>query len=144
MIVQQVARRSAGDQLQLLVRRPQTHHMGMRPRPGSRQGNMSLRGTHKGEVEGTSQGTVGQIPGYTGFIPKAATNAHANYQANASSTRADMKDTLFASYRRVLPGYVGFQPQSVHNDRSFATADGTTYGAGKAMLIGIVLSLSYR
>merc|ERR1711871_1309252 len=132
--VLQAARKSAGDQLQLLVKRPQTHHMGMRPRPGSRQGNMTLRGKHKGDVEGTTQGTVGQIPGYTGFIPKSETNQHAHTQANLGADRPDMKDSLFASYRRVLPGYRGFQPQSVHNDRSFETAHGTTYGAGNASM----------
>jgi len=129
-----LARKSAGDQLQVLVKRPQTHHMGMRPRPGSRQGNMTLRGQHKGEVGGTTQGTVGQIPGYTGFIPKSETNQHANSQANLDSNRADMKDSLFASYRRVLPGYRGFQPRSVHNNRSFDSQHGTTYGAGNASM----------
>ena len=95
---------------------------------------MAQRGCHKGEVAGTSQGTEGQIPGYAGFMPASDVNSHAKVQADGSGTRPDMKDSLFASFRKVLPGYRGFQPASVHNSRTFETADGTTYGAGNASM----------
>eukprot|EP00657_Telonema_sp_P-1_P010338 TRINITY_DN4722_c0_g1_i1.p1 TRINITY_DN4722_c0_g1~~TRINITY_DN4722_c0_g1_i1.p1 ORF type:complete len:372 (-),score=31.83 TRINITY_DN4722_c0_g1_i1:157-1272(-) len=125
---------ASGGSIQLLVKRPQTHHVGMRPRNGSREGNIGLRGKHKGDVTGTSQCTLGQIPGYTGFIPVSQANQHAKGHADAETSRCDMKDTLFASYRRVLPGYVGFQPKSVHNNRSFLAQPGTTYGAGNVSM----------
>jgi len=127
-------KKAPGSHIQLLVKRPWTHHVGMRPRQGSRQGRMAQRGCHKGEVAGTSQGTEGQIPGYAGFMPASDVNSHAKVQADGSGTRPDMKDSLFASFRKVLPGYRGFQPASVHNSRTFETADGTTYGAGNASM----------
>merc|ERR1712166_1161753 len=103
-------KKAPGSHIQLLVKRPWTHHVGMRPRQGSRQGRMAQRGCHKGEVAGTSQGTEGQIPGYAGFMPASDVNSHAKVQADGSGTRPDMKDSLFASFRKVLPGYRGFQP----------------------------------
>jgi len=134
-LVQNIGQKKGlGSHIQLLVKRPWTHHMGSRPRLGSRQGRMEMRGCHKGEVSGTSQGTQAQIPGYGGFMPASEINTLATTQADGLVTRPDSKDSLFASFRKVLPGYRGFQPASVHNCRSFETADGTTYGAGNASM----------
>jgi len=67
-------------------------------------------------------------------MPSSEVNALAKTQADGINTRADSKDSLFASFRKVLPGYRGFQPASVHNSRSFKAADRTTYGAGNAAM----------
>lgn len=114
--------------------RPKTQNSCMRPRldfsarPESREGQTLLRGTHRGGVHGTSQASR-QIPGYSGFIPKADQNEHALAHGFGKDTRTSLKETLFDCYRKVLPGYTGFQPDSVHNVRTFDVQLVTTYGA---------------
>jgi len=115
--------------------RPRTmHNNRMRPkadigpRPESREGQNLLRGAHRGGVMGTSQSSR-QIPGYSGFIAKSDINEHALSHGFGKDTRASLKETLFDCYRKVLPGYTGFQPASVHNVRTFDVPLVTTYGA---------------
>jgi len=98
------------------------------PRPGSRESVALMRGTHRGGVQGTSQSSS-QIPGYSGFIPQSEQNDHAIGHGFGKDTRVSLKETLFDCYRKVLPGYTGFQPGSVHNVRTFDTQLVTTYGA---------------
>lgn len=92
-----------------------------------------LRGKHKGSsthsiTVGTSQASK-QIPGYSGFIPCSDVNEHAQAQGFGADTRASLKETLFDCYRKVLPGYTGFQPGSVHNVRTFDVPLVTSHGA---------------
>jgi len=98
------------------------------PRPESRDGQALLRGAHRGGVGGTSQASR-QIPGYGGFMPKSESNEHANSHGFGQDTRASLKETLFDCYRKVLPGYTGFQPASVHNVRTFDVPLVTSYGS---------------
>jgi len=117
--------------------RPKTSHepvCGLRPpsvqatRPESREGQVVMRGRHRGGVAGTSQASK-QIPGYGGFIPEAQINDHAVGHGFGQHTRASLKETLFDCYRKVLPGYTGFQPASVHNVRTFDVPLVTTHGS---------------
>merc|ERR1711988_283482 len=115
--------------------RPRTmHNNRMRPkadigpRPESREGQSLLRGGHRGGAMGTSQASR-QIPGYSGFIPKSDINEHALSHGFGKDTRASLKETLFDCYRKVLPGYTGFQPASVHNVRTFDVPLVTTHGS---------------
>lgn len=98
------------------------------PRPESREGQTLLRGAHRGGVGGTSQASA-QIPGYSGFIPKSDCNEHARGHGFGKDTRQSLKETLFDCYRKVVPGYTGFQPDSVHNVRTFDVQLVTTYGS---------------
>jgi len=97
-------------------------------RPESREGQALLRGKHRGGVAGTSQASK-QIPGYGGFLPVSEVNDHALMHGFGNDSRASLKETLFDSYRKVLPGYTGFQPASVHNVRTFDVPLVTTHGA---------------
>jgi len=125
-----------------------THNNRMRPRgdsgprPDSREGQSLLRGRHKGGVAGTSQASR-QIPGYGGFIPKSDTNDHALSHGFGKDTRASLKETLFECYRKVLPGYTGFQPASVHNVRTFDVPLVTTYGAQNHSMIELGRELKH-
>jgi len=98
------------------------------PRRASREGQQLLRGSHKGGVAGTSQSSK-QIPAYAGFIPSSEVNDHALMHGFGNESRASLKETLFESYRKVLPGYTGFQPASVHNVRTFDVPLVTSHGA---------------
>jgi len=98
------------------------------PRPESRDGQSLLRGTHRGGVAGTSHASR-QIPGYGGFMPKSESNEHAQSHGFGEDTRTSLKETLFECYRKVLPGYTGFQPASVHNVRTFDVPLVTSYGS---------------
>lgn len=111
--------------------RPKTHQG---PRPESREGQSLLRGAHRGGVMGTSQASA-QIPGYSGFISQSENNDHALSHGFGKDTRASMKETLFDCYCKVLPGYTGFQPNSVHNVRTFDVQLVTTYGAGNHSMV---------
>lgn len=104
------------------------------PRPDSREGQQLLRGRHRGGVMGTSQASQ-QIPGYSGFIAKSDHNDHALSHGFGKDTRASLKETLFDCYCKVLPGYTGFQPDSVHNVRTFDVQLVTTYGAGNHSMV---------
>lgn len=97
-------------------------------RPASRVGQVAQRGRHRGGVAGTSQASA-QIPGYSGFIPQADVNEYALSHGFGNDTRASLKETLFECYRKVLPGYTGFQPASVHNVRTFDVPLMTTHGS---------------
>ena len=106
----------------------------LNPRPESREGQSLLRGTHRGGVMGTSQASR-QIPGYSGFIAHTDANEHAIAHGYGKDTRASMKETLFDCYTKVMPGYTGFQPDSVHNVRTFDVQLVTTYGAGNHSMV---------
>lgn len=109
-------------------------------RPESREGQTMMRGRHRGGVAGTSQASM-QIPGYGGFIPQAQTNEHAQSHGFAQHTRASLKESLFDCYRKVLPGYTGFQPASVHNVRTFDVPLVTTHGAQNHSMLELRKSL---
>lgn len=83
---------------------------------------------------GTSQASK-QIPGYSGFIAYTDSNPHAISHGYGKDTRASMKETLFDCYTKVMPGYTGFQPDSVHNVRTFDVQLVTTYGAGNHSMV---------
>merc|ERR1711988_1313735 len=112
------------------------------PRPESREGQSLLRGGHRGGVMGTSQASR-QIPGYSGFIPKSDINEHALSHGFGKDTRASLKETLFDCYRKVLPGYTGFQPASVHNVRTFDVPLVTTYGAQNHSMVELGRELKH-
>jgi len=97
-------------------------------RPESREGQVLQRGRHRGGVMGTSQASR-QLPGYSGFIPESQGNEHALSHGFGKDTRGSLKETLFDCYRKVVPGYTGFQPASVHNVRTFDVPLVTTHGA---------------
>lgn len=111
-----------------------------RPQLASREGQTMLRGQHKGGVQGTSQFSK-QIPGYGGFIPTSEVNDHALMHGFGSDTRASLKETLFECYRKVLPGYTGFQPASVHNVRTFDVPLVTSHGATNHSMLGLQKTL---
>jgi len=97
-------------------------------RPESREGKVLQRGRHRGGVLGTSQASR-QLPGYGGFIPESQVNEHALSHGFGKDTRGSLKETLFECYRKVVPGYTGFQPASVHNVRTFDVPLATTHGS---------------
>jgi len=113
------------------IMRPRSNN---NPRPESREGQSLLRGAHRGGVMGTSQASR-QIPGYSGFIAYTDANDHAISHGYGKETRASMKETLFDCYTKVMPGYTGFQPDSVHNVRTFDVQLVTTYGAGNHSMV---------
>merc|ERR1712159_850933 len=92
------------------------------------RGHVLQRGRHRGGVMGTSQASR-QLPGYSGFIPESQGNEHALSHGFGKDTRGSLKETLFDCYRKVVPGYTGFQPASIHNVRTFDVPLVTTHGA---------------
>ena len=58
------------------------------------------------------------IPGYNGFIPQAETNENAIQQSKAEAMRsAIIKQNVVENQSVRLPGYAGYKPVSVINDR---------------------------
>merc|ERR1712166_1169020 len=98
-------KKAPGSHIQLLVKRPWTHHVGMRPRQGSRQGRMAQRGCHKGEVAGTSQGTEGKIPCL--LLLEKCSRATEDFSQHQSTIVAPLKLLMARRTVRVMRRWVG-------------------------------------
>lgn len=85
---------------------------------------------------GTTKST-NHIPGYKGFIPKSTNNPDACAHASGERSRPVLQVDMLTINRTAMPGYSGYQPREVVNDRGprtgagSLTTSGATYGRGR-------------
>jgi len=110
------------------------------PRKGSREQLIQRPASHeRRRHQGTTKASS-HPPGYMGFIPSPTSGMRANEHGRATRPRPTQRckeDTLFDSFREKPVGYLGYQPTSVYNRRTWEIPDITTTGAVNKAMVGM-------